>query len=93
MTRRTRDQWRQLIAEQQTSGLKASTFCRERQINPAYFSLRKKQLSFDDKPAFIQAKVDGALPANPVLHYNGTDLTLNNASPAWVAQLLRELHV
>lgn len=92
MTRRTHDQWRQLFAEQQASGLKASIFCRERQINPAYFSLRKQQLLSVDAPVFIQAKVDGPLSANPVLHYNGADLTLNNASPVWVAQLLRELH-
>lgn len=91
MTRRTREQWQQLIAEQQASGLSASAFCRERQINPKYFSLRKQQLKPAAKPAFIQAKMNATPLACPSLHYNDAELTLNNASPTWVAQLLREL--
>lgn len=42
--RRTREQWRALIAEQASSGLNAAAFCRERGINPKYFSKRKHDL-------------------------------------------------
>lgn len=42
--RRSKDQWHELIAEQQTSGLSAAAYCRQHGINPKYFSTRKKQL-------------------------------------------------
>ena len=43
MSRRTQAQWRDLISQQQSSGVSAAQFCRERSINPNYFSARKKQ--------------------------------------------------
>jgi len=44
MSRRTQSEWRELISQQQSSGVSAAQFCRERSINPKYFSSRKKQL-------------------------------------------------
>ena len=44
MSRRTQEEWRDLVAQQQSSGVSAAQFCRERSINPKYFSTRKKQL-------------------------------------------------
>ena len=44
MPRRTQAEWRDLIAQQQSSGVSVAKFCRERSINPNYFSTRKKQL-------------------------------------------------
>ena len=91
MTRRSQEDWRQLVAEQQASELNATDFCRERKINPKYFSLRKQRLKQSKAPAFIQAKVTTASSSQSSLHYQGLELTLNDCSPAWVAQLLREL--
>ncbi len=44
MTRRSKEQWRELIADQQSSGLSAAAYCRQYDINPKYFSTRKTQL-------------------------------------------------
>lgn len=45
MSRRSKAQWRELISEQQASGLSAAEFCRRESINPKYFSLRKGKLT------------------------------------------------
>lgn len=45
MSRRSKAQWRELISQQQSSGLTAAEFCRRESINPKYFSTRKVQLS------------------------------------------------
>ncbi len=45
MSRRSKAQWRELISQQQSSGLSAAEFCRRESINPKYFSTRKVQLS------------------------------------------------
>ena len=42
--RRSKAEWRALVLEQQGSGLIASEFCRQRDINEKYFSLRKQAL-------------------------------------------------
>ena len=91
MTRRTQEQWHELIEEQQTSGLNATTFCRDRQINPKYFSLRKQQLTPPAQPRFIRATVETSRPAQPRLHYKGIEVTLDHCSVEWVAQLIHKL--
>lgn len=94
MARRTQDQWRQLIEEQQASGLNATTFCRDRNINPKYFSLRKQQLKRAAQTDFIRATLGTTQPTpltQPSLHYKGIELTLENCSVEWVAQLIRKL--
>jgi hypothetical protein len=53
MTRRTKGQWRELIEQQEVSGLPAGEFCRQNSLNAKYFSLRKRQLSDPSKP-FVQ---------------------------------------
>ncbi|HEC73706.1 MAG TPA: hypothetical protein ENI26_04940 [Methylophaga aminisulfidivorans] len=93
MTYRNQDDWRQLIEEQQASGMIASVFCRERNINAKYFSLRKQQLlnPLKKAPAFIKASVKPVIYSAPGLEFKGIHLSLGNSSPLWVAHLLREL--
>jgi hypothetical protein len=94
MARRTQEQWRQLIEEQQASGLNATTFCRDRQINPKYFSFRKQQLKRVAQPGFIRATrepTQSRALTQPSLHYKGIELTLDNCSVEWVAKLIQQL--
>ena len=42
--RRSKADWQALIEEQQGSGMLASEFCRQRQINAKYFSVRKQAM-------------------------------------------------
>ena len=53
MTRRSQEDWRQLVAEQQSSGLTAANFCRARNINEKYFSLRKKKLKLQPSKELV----------------------------------------
>ena len=53
MTRRSKAEWLGLIEAHQHSGLSAAEFCRRNQLDPKYFSLRRRELS-KSKPAFIE---------------------------------------
>ena len=65
MKRRSKADWQALISEQETSGLLASEFCRQRDINEKYFSLRKQALK-KSASGFVQAVRVGREPARPV---------------------------
>lgn len=43
--RRSKEKWRQIVADQQSSGLTAAEYCRQHDINSKYFSTRKTQLN------------------------------------------------
>ena len=47
MQRRSQAQWRALFSAQRMSGLSAAAYCREQQLCPKYFSLRRRQLQAD----------------------------------------------
>ena len=63
--RRSKAEWQALVLEQQGSGLIASEFCRQRQINEKYFSLRKQALK-KSVSGFVQAVPVGRELARPV---------------------------
>ena len=65
MKRRSKADWQALVLEQQGSGLNASEFCWQRQINEKYFSLRKQALK-KSMSGFVQAVRVGREPARPV---------------------------
>ncbi|MCZ6804230.1 MAG: IS66 family insertion sequence element accessory protein TnpB [Proteobacteria bacterium] len=44
MNKRSATEWQALFEEQASSGQSAAAFCREHQLCPKYFSLRRKQL-------------------------------------------------
>jgi hypothetical protein len=48
MARRSKEQWRVLITNQQSSGLSAVAYCKQHAVNPKYFSTRKSQLRESD---------------------------------------------
>jgi hypothetical protein len=44
MIRRNKEQWLSLFQQHADSGLTAAEFCKQHDVDQAYFSLRKKQL-------------------------------------------------
>ena len=58
MIRRTREQWLSLFAQHASSGLSAQQFCKNEDVCPRYFSLRRKQLKW-------KAKASSTLPIAP----------------------------
>jgi len=63
MSRRSEEEWRELITQQQSSGISAAQFCREHSINPKYFSTRKQQLS-SSASTFVQMTPSADLGAS-----------------------------
>ena len=100
MNKRTTEQWLSLFAEHDQSGLSAAVFCKEHQLCPKYFSLRRKQLSGQAKTAnhsspihFIQAKppkVDNASSAIR-LRYGQVELFFEQADIASITAITKAL--
>ena len=93
---RTREQWRELIAEFEQSDLSQKDFCEPRGINPAYFSQRRLELqrdAEDNGTGFALAMPQSATSQQTVqLRLGQTELVLPlSVSPRWAAQLVKEL--
>ena len=57
MARLSRQQWQALIVEFENSGQTQTEFCKQRDLNPKYFSLKRSKLIADDavdRPAFTE---------------------------------------
>jgi len=93
MSRRTKEDWQKLIAEQANSGLSATVFCRNKGINTTYFSLRKSQLSKTSLSAFVPVRL--STPSAPEvirIDYQGTSVVLPiSFSPVWIAECVKQL--
>ena len=91
MKRRSTSDWEQLINEQLQSGLSAAAFCRERNISPKYFSLRKSRLKMQNS-GFVKATISKRSTAGITLQARGVIMNLpSETSPQWAAQFVREL--
>ncbi|MCJ8317979.1 hypothetical protein [Idiomarina sp.] len=93
---RTREQWRELIAEFEQSNLSQKDFCEPRGINSAYFSQRRAELrreAEDNDTSFALAVPQSATAQQTLqLRLGQTELVLPlSVSPRWVAQLVKEL--
>ncbi|NRB42832.1 MAG: hypothetical protein HRU20_30910 [Pseudomonadales bacterium] len=54
MKRKNADEWKKLFQEQKDSGLSAADFCEQNNLNPKYFSVKKRRLG-ENSPLFVQA--------------------------------------
>jgi len=93
MKRRTQDEWRELIAQQKESGLSASQFCNERDINDKYFSTIKYKLKekSNNKQSF---QALGMLSGSQsiTLRSKGVDIQIPLSVDAhWLAALAKQL--
>lgn len=58
MTRKTFDDWKNLVEKQMASGLSVPEFCQQHNLSAKYFYSRKsKVVNANDNIGFIQAKV------------------------------------
>ncbi len=95
---RTHNQWQALIDEQHSSGQSAAAFCRQKRINPKYFSKRKTDhLRSSNRskasPSFIQARPPTqTTQTDIVLKYQDVCLHIpSSLGTLWVADLLKVL--
>ena len=95
MTRRSKQDWQDLVEEQAGSGLSAADFCRNKSLNAKYFSLRKSQLSKQSLSAFVPVKLSQpSVPSDDCIRidYQQTLLILPICvSPTWVSDFVKQL--
>lgn len=98
MNRRTKSDWQDLFNEHKQSGLTAVAFCQERNLNPKYFCLRRKQLQPNNKNTAASAFTAVTLPsssATPMIELQINDtvkLSLpQTISPTWLVDFIHQL--
>lgn len=94
--RTTKQQWLELLDEQEKSELSIAAFCRGKGINPKNFynHARKARQSAPNTPAFVRAQLATNIPspAEITLRHGKTQLTLPaSVSPQWLARLILAL--
>ncbi len=101
MTRKTFDDWKNLVEKQIASGLSVPQFCHQHQLNPRYFYSRKSMIcKARGNTGFIQAQVitkqttllAAKTAQNITLVTSAGELSLPcDTSPQFIAQLLNGL--
>ena len=101
MKRRRKEEWQELILRQAESGLSAQQFCRNHDVCPKYFSIRKKQLGLRQSafvPVLQSKRANSEIPATTlksaslVLRHGECCLHFESMPDStWLAQLVREL--
>lgn len=94
MNRRTRDDWRQIIEQQQNSDLTISGFCRQHKLTTSNF-YKYRQIFQANTTRFVKTEIEvsSSMPAKKInLRLGHATLTLDdNCDPAWLAKLMLAL--
>ena len=81
----TREQWQALITQYESSGLSQTEFCKQHNLNPKYFSLKRSKLLSPTSTAtsFIQAtRVISSRPDSEIeLQFGAVKLKLSASVP------------
>lgn len=98
MNWRTKSDWQILFSEHEQSGLTATAFCLERNLNPKYLSLRRKQLQTNNIDNATSPFIPVAMTASS--NTSMVELQLNetlrlkiplSVSPTWLVELIHQL--
>lgn len=101
MKRRSKEDWQELILRQAESGLSAQQFCRNHDVCPKYFSIRKKQLGLRQSafvPVLHSKRANPEIPATTlksaslILRHGGCCLHVEGMPDSVrLAQFVKEL--
>lgn len=101
MKKRSAQEWRELFAQQEASGISAAEFCKQNDLCPKHFSVRRKQLNWkagETNPRFVRAQINtdahirGEMVTPLVIRCHANQLVFGALPPPqWLAQLLRAL--
>jgi len=98
--KRSELEWKRLFTDQLQSGLSAAAYCREHKLCAKYFSLRRRQLGFDQdvkvvKPAteaFVEVTPTTSRPELIEIIQGSMHLRVPlSVSPEWLASLVTQL--
>lgn len=100
-TIRSKEDWQELILRQADSGLSAQQFCRDNDVCPKYFSIRKKQLGLRQSAFVPVLQSRRAEPHIPAIALTPASLAMQcgrcylrfevTSDSVWLAQLVRAL--
>lgn len=76
------DQWRELIAQQQDSGLSIAAFCAQRGVAASTFFAWRQKLAVRQAPAFVEL-TPSAVPAAAA---RASELEASRAAVVWLPQ-------
>lgn len=96
MKHRTREEWRELISQQQSSGLSIVDFCNSLKVSTSSFYKFRGQLQQQDKPPrFIKASKSASDETiQPSISFTLGEVSLSFSStcePAWLASFVKAL--
>jgi transposase-like protein len=99
MKRRSKEDWRELIKQQVSSGLSVADFCQQHDLGQTYFYKRKSELNQStearEKTAFIKVgkkTLNSAQSAIIKMQYQRTQISLPvSISPLWLAEFIKAL--
>jgi len=85
--RRSRQEWRDLIARWQSSGVSATAFCAEHDINLAGFYKKRRELSTGSQFVPVRVREQGV-----VVQVGEVGIRCSTATPvSWIADLVAAL--
>ncbi|NRB41043.1 MAG: hypothetical protein HRU20_21655 [Pseudomonadales bacterium] len=91
MKRKNADEWKKLFQEHKDSGLSAAEFCEKNNLNPKYFSVKKRRLG-KSSSLFVQAKLPKTSITNISMTWEGICLDFSSKTdPDIIAKLMKAL--
>lgn len=96
MKHKTLEEWRELIAQQQSSGLSIVDFCQKLRLSTSSFYKFRGQLQQQDNPSrFVKASKSASdIPTQPSVSVRLGEVSLSFSTPcepAWLASFVKAL--
>lgn len=93
MANRSKQDWQVLVDEQVNCGLTAAAFCRSKNLNAKYFSLRKSQLTKPESLPLVPVRLSAPVVPDLIrIEFQSTSIALPvSLPPNWVADLVKQL--
>jgi len=96
MKRRAHQEWLELFEQHRCSGLSIKAFCQENQLNPNYFSKRRRELQspnpVDSCSPFVQLRSGDSRSAAIAVSIGYVQIKLSpQVSPEWLAVFVKAL--
>jgi len=96
MKHKTLDEWRELISEQQSSGLSIVDFCKKHRLaTSSFYKFRGRSQQPDNPPRFVKASkpvIDTTIQSSVSVRFGEVSLFFSSpCEPVWLASFVKAL--